>query len=91
MRRIHCSYKWGCWRLHQLPGERVDLPADVQLRVHGIRDIILQCWDTDRLDVLCKLMHCLLNFEQGWDRREFSLHKWRHCWWNHGVMHLHFV
>ena len=52
LRRVCTSYKRGCGRLRQLPGERLDVPADVQLGVHGVGDIIVQRWDTDRRDVL---------------------------------------
>ena len=65
--------------------------ADVQLGVHGIGDELMLLGHVDSCDVLRKLVHCLLTFDQGWDRRKLLLHQWRHCWWNHGVMHLHFM
>ena len=91
VRRVCSSHEWGCGRLHQLAGERVNLSTDVQLGVHGIGDELMLLGHVDSCDVLSELVHCLLTFDQGWDRRKLLLHQWRHCWWNHGVMHLHFM
>jgi hypothetical protein len=52
MRRVCTPYKRRCGRLHQLPGKRLDVPADVQLGVHGVGDIVMQRRDTDGGDVL---------------------------------------
>jgi len=52
LRRICAPYKRRCGRLHQLPGERIDVPAHVQLGVRGVGDIVVQRWDTDGGDVL---------------------------------------
>jgi hypothetical protein len=59
MRRVCSSHQRCRRRLHRLPGERLDVPADVQLGVHGIRDIILQCWDSDSCNVRCEIVHRL--------------------------------
>ena len=55
MRRVCGSHERWRGRLHQLPGERIDVPAHVQLGVRGVGDILVQ-WDTDRRDVLKDIM-----------------------------------
>ena len=52
LRRICTPHKRRCGRLPWLSGERLDVPADVQLRVHGVGDIVVQRWDAHRGDVL---------------------------------------
>jgi hypothetical protein len=41
------------------------VPADLQLGIHGIGDVFMQCWDTYRRNVLRELVYRLLNLEQG--------------------------
>ena len=91
MRRVYSSNERRRRRLHQLAGERLDVSAHLQLGVYSIRDELVLLGHVDSCDMLCELVHCLLTLDQGWDRRGFSLHKWRHCWRNHRVMHLHFM
>ena len=73
VRRVCGSHERWRGRLHKLTGERVDVPADVQPRVHSIRDIILQCWDTDRRDVLCESMRRVCSSHERWRGRLHQL------------------
>jgi hypothetical protein len=56
LRCVCGSYERRRGRLHEHSGERVDMPAHVQLGVHGIWDIILQCRYSNRRDVLRESM-----------------------------------
>ena len=51
LRCVYRSHERRRWRLHQLPGERVDMPAHVQLGVHSLWDELLHSRDSDRGDV----------------------------------------
>ena len=68
MRRFCPPHERWRGRLHQFPGESVNVSAHVQPGIHDIRGIILQCWDSDRRDVLCEPM-----------RRVCGSHE-RRCW-----------
>jgi hypothetical protein len=61
--------------------------ADVQLGVHGIRDIIMQYWDTYCRDVLRDVLY-FYGLEQGWIRWHFLLHQRWHRWRDHGVVYV---
>ena len=56
LRCICGSHERRRGRLHQLNREWVDMPADVQQRVHGIWDIFVQSRNADRRDVLRELL-----------------------------------
>ena len=75
----------------ELPRERVDVSAHVQLGVHGVGDIVVQCGNTYRGDVLCELVHFLLNLKQGRIRRKLLLHQRRGCWRHRWTVHVHIV
>ena len=55
LRHVHGSHERRRVRRHQLNRERVDVRAHVQRRLHGVGDIVMQCWDTDRGDLLREL------------------------------------
>ena len=51
LRCIYCSDKRHSGQLYELPGERIDMPADMQLRVHSLWDKLLHGRDSDCGDV----------------------------------------
>ena len=72
MRRIYRSHERRRWRLHQLPGELVDMPAHVQLGVHSLWDELLHSRDSDRRDGLSESMRRIY---RSHERRRGRLHQ----------------
>ena len=54
MRRVRRANARRCGHLHELTGERVNVPAHVQLWVHGVWSVYMQCRYCNRRDVLSK-------------------------------------
>ena len=49
------------------------MSAHVQLRVHGVGDIVVQRWHTDRRDVLCESLRRLCTPHKRWRGRLHQL------------------
>ena len=58
------SLKRRCRGLHELTSERVNVPAHVQLWVHGVWNVILQLRHADDSDVRRERMYYLYELER---------------------------
>ena len=66
MRRVGGSHERWRGRLLEFSWEWVDMPADVQLGIHGVGDIFVQCWNADRGDLFRESMRRVCGSHERW-------------------------
>ena len=69
MRRLCCPNERRSGGLHQLTRERSNVSAHVQLGVHCIGDVFMQCGNADRRDVLRESMRRVGGSHERWRGR----------------------
>ena len=91
VRRVHSSDQRRRRRLHELARVWLDVSADVQLWVHGVRAKLVHCGHAHGGDVLCERVRRVRSSDQ---RRRRRLHELARVWldvsadvqlWVHGV------
>jgi len=64
VRRVRGANARRCGHLHELTSERVNVPAHVQLWVHGVWSVYMQCRYCNRRDVRRERMYYLYELER---------------------------